>query len=495
MVEFAGVFLPIVREAFNRQSNKTILPYYADFLNITIPYLKSYFKPIILPVLDIVLSELEISVAKYNLNGSTTIPHDLETIMLLNSLAKLFRFSWLESTWGALIQPLNQGRKLNESSIYGLRGLTDMVTGVFTGDSSAAQQCTPEQLLKETLFHEINRALSVLKATWLCTSADSKVGDQRIQNNPGSSGGAVESVQDNKNYDALVSAAIRIRRQMVRLMEEFFDLSSNVLVECIAIQWVDNRQSAPPEAQDCVPLDILESIRGYQPKAIIFCILELIKERMMTGSSLPHDRVCSALELPNIRLAEAQLLQFLAYYAGHRTSVEALVEVYPQILTLIKDYLSQPSNFKSSLLYLLKAYNSILTRLPSSYVEDKRFKRETYDAYQKLIDCCTWIAGRSFDTGLWRKKDMTDPMNPSDITIEAISRLSPEISVYGPTGAAQQERNQERLIRQITSFFADKIVPTLRQLINEPDRWQTILTSMIYYIITPNLKLRAKYIY
>jgi hypothetical protein len=163
-------------------------------------------------------------------------------------------------------------------------------------------------------------------------------------------------------------------------------------------------------------------------------------------------------------------------------------------------------------------FSAALVQIASLTNDDKKARRDAYDTYQKLFDYCILIAGRSFDTGLWRKREsassLADIPSPSvspdaekNLQVPATSdRVRSNTAGSGgneleATGSssprrrstATTDRVNEALIKQATLYFS-KVFPQLRTILPEQDRVISIATNLVYYVVLPNLKSRNVYV-
>ena len=66
------------------------------------------------------------------------------------------------------------------------------------------------------------------------------------------------------------------------------------------------------------------------------------------------------------------------HFARVVASPEDLLEVYPLIIIQTKDYLAQATTCKHLLVDILRLQTTILLKLPASFLEDRRYRKEIY---------------------------------------------------------------------------------------------------------------------
>lgn len=99
-------------------------------------------------------------------------------------------------------------------------------------------------------------------------------------------------------------------------------------------------------------------------------------------------------------------MRFAEIYCDTLVTSEELASMWQLIQTFCKDYLSQTSaTMKMFIPTLLRFLTTVQEKLyDGSVAEDRRVRKEAQDVYQRVIDYCILIAGRSFDQGIWLRR-------------------------------------------------------------------------------------------
>jgi hypothetical protein len=99
-------------------------------------------------------------------------------------------------------------------------------------------------------------------------------------------------------------------------------------------------------------------------------------------------------------------MRFAEIYCDTLVTSEQLASMWPLIQTFSKDYLSQTSaTMKMFIPTLLRFLTTVQEKLyDGSVAEDRKVRKEAQDTYQRVIDYCILIAGRSFDQGIWLRR-------------------------------------------------------------------------------------------
>jgi hypothetical protein len=105
-------------------------------------------------------------------------------------------------------------------------------------------------------------------------------------------------------------------------------------------------------------------------------------------------------------------MRFAEIYCDTVVSAEELGGMWQLIQTFSRDYLAQTSaSMKVFVPTLLRFLTTVQDKsYESSTTEDRRVRKEGQDVYQRVLDYCILIAGRSFDQGIWlRRTNVYEP--------------------------------------------------------------------------------------
>lgn len=160
----------------------------------------------------------------------------------------------------------------------------------------------------------------------------------------------------------------------------------------------------------------------------------------------------------------------------------------------------------------------------SGYDQDRRIRKDAQELYQRCIDYCILIAGKSFDQSLWMRSRSTtlyDETNSNDDTasvhtVDSSSLFETSTSTTIHTNNATQMdsdtasmRNvsisnvsdmekksswkwrEDVMIQQINQYLANQVIPRLRLLVGDNDKINSLLNNLVYYVIGPGLKSKV----
>ena len=160
-------------EGLSSPSNRPILPYYLDFVLSSLPYLRCCFRSVLLPIIRCFREQLILSLQHLEASTSSAPQKsnavDMEIILILNGLEKITLFCASDAKWDDFFD--GHGKENVDNSYYGLRGLTDLVTGVFVGDTSESTGLTDEKM-KEMLLALIVEIMTVVEKLWMATNME-----------------------------------------------------------------------------------------------------------------------------------------------------------------------------------------------------------------------------------------------------------------------------------------------------------------------------------
>ena len=469
------LLLKVLLKAINSPENHVVLPYYTDFILNSLTVLKSSFRTMIIPLMESIYNQvlhfIDILESSKR-NGSANASVDAEVTLLLNTLEKIYLFCYAE------VATVEESEFLKKKQIdaysYGIKGISDFVTGVFVAEATPSSPI--ERRSSEILIEILVRVSNALCALWRCTEV--------------------------KTVSGFVSANERIRYRIRRLFDVLVQLFPNETLESLILSWMSSNPAlfniaANFENIDTTVIAIIRSFKAFGPKECISSLISVLRDRMLC--SLSKDKARKHLALDSITLSECHILCFMEYYCGMCIDQKALAENFQFMLNLFKEFISHANHFHQTHFSILMALTTIIKNLPPTYGEDKRTKKEMLDVYIKFCELSILIAGRSFDSGSWRRREVGP--NNSNETLGANLSSNNELTnsirsleqVFGEIKIDENadDKRLAGLPLDITTYFSRTLVPSLRTIVEDHERILSILTNMIYYSINSNLKRRS----
>lgn len=499
--------LSLLQNGISSAENVTVLPYYIDFVLSSLPYFRSHFQNFLMLLVKIFCSRVESFCASF-LQSRVNTAIDVEGVLLLSGLEKLLVFSFSEAEWE---QNQDNFKSPNDSAAYGLRGLTDLVSGVFVGGDSGSDPFSGHQKLCETLCAELPAVMKLLSLIWSACGPkpddDNEASQDMNLRSPDPFGSLVELVPIGEIMEnpSLSSCQNRLRSRIKRVMDHLLRLQPHFIVESVLHCWVRQNptllNSFDNVDDSCIHVLMMSHL--HSPKIVIKALFDFLKETE-TGT---REKVREFLHISTLKMDDSQVYFLIEHYLDSLIDRDSVAMVFPHVLSHLKESITQTHSNKSIYYSLLRVAVATLRQLPSYVLDDRRVRKEAFDVFQRTLDYCILIAGRSFEIGIFRRSHI----NSSDALAEPLSSVaqihnssenstvSQSAIVVSPVTrrrntASKSERATEVLICQITKYLT-KLVPNLRQNLPDPDRVANLLTNVVYYVVAPNLKNRFLPVY
>ncbi|KAK5828752.1 Dopey, N-terminal-domain-containing protein [Linnemannia elongata] len=478
VVGSSPLFVKTVFDALSVPTNRPILQHWMDFLMLALPFLTNYFRRVLLPVIqclcDQILRSRASLIEAYTdsdrvATGSPNLT-DQDLMIFLTGLERLLTFSLAEARLGEEVDPVHK-----QEWSDGLRGTQGLVANVLSIEVHPSDSFQ-ENKARDTVLYNIVSIIQVFVELW--SAFDSKAIN-------------VSETDDVSLQFIGERARARVKRILAGLYKAYPSEVTEAFVELflaenLTVLDLENTKSE----SDYRTLDILSTIPGASPLAIFLTLLESTRARTQGMSTTRSKR-------PNLRISKASdivLLRFMEIYCTYLPSAESLIDLWPMCLNFVREYFPQATTYKYAFPSLLRIMTVLCDRLShTSYFDDKKIRRDASDLYQRVLDYCVLIAGRSFDQGIWLRN-----RNPQDFEIMEESDDSRE-SVRPPSSSMTEVEQARRagktkedvLIQQILVSLCQLVIPNLRRILQEQDRITTALTNLMYYVIAPSLKSRV----
>ena len=207
LIGSATTLFTILEDALRTKKNRAALPYYVDFIVSIVACINkpSQNEAVIHLVKSMCHEVKELVISFEKLDKPVYAAFDEEVTLLFSSLEKLISHLANDISYDA-----DERRKTMESASYGLRGLTDLVTGVFVSDSSALA-ITPEIIARETLLVMCQDLVGNIIPLW---ARFERPKSDKVELGP------VPSIEDlPHNAIDLVPVDVRVRYRIRKLLE------------------------------------------------------------------------------------------------------------------------------------------------------------------------------------------------------------------------------------------------------------------------------------
>jgi hypothetical protein len=195
---------------------------------------------------------------------------------------------------------------------------------------------------------------------------------------------------------------------------------------------------------------------------------------------------------------DTSLLRFAEIYCIQMNRPESIQLLWPIIHAFAKDYLSQANTYKMFLPSLMRFLTVSLEVLSKSDAfDDRRTRKDAQELYQRCVDYCILIAGRSFDQSLWMRRannTVYDDDDMSSINTDHTFSESGNVSTGNISDLEKKtswKSNEDVMITQVNQYLAQEVIPRLRQLLVDNDKINSLLNNLVYYVIGPALKSKT----
>ncbi|TDL20872.1 hypothetical protein BD410DRAFT_840852 [Rickenella mellea] len=220
-------------------------------------------------------------------------------------------------------------------------------------------------------------------------------------------------------------------------------------------------------------------------------VVHMLCESILTRLSSGNER--SRKEAINTILTDAILFSFLESYL-QKLEGPLATQVWNRYLSLAKEIASNVRDYRQQVLPVLNVLAHKITR--TSAIEDRKTRKDIQETFGKLLDACILIAGRSFDSGNWIRRTAKDALtaNGRESPLPRVASDSKRVEKFAVASPASNESPRlPPAADMIKAFLADEALPSLRRFLMENDKVVGACNNIVYYIVNPALKGKARY--
>ncbi|RUP50361.1 Dopey, N-terminal-domain-containing protein [Jimgerdemannia flammicorona] len=536
------IFVRCITDALSVPTNRPVLQHWMDFVLTSLPCLRHCFKRVLMPVMQCICEQLtkaqedlrrelfepslsaaakitgsykdaarpDENLGLFVLSGAIGTV-DVDTVIFLSGLEKIIMFCLMDTRMldeGTGIGGGGFGSENASGLASGMAATTGSATTkvptdspsttlrgfafLFSGETGNTDASMTEHKARDTLLFHLPAIIQIILDVWIVFKYPLAKGQDAF--------GALTV--------ALNHTSDRVRSRIKKLLERLFKTFQVELIEAIVeLFFLENPPALDLDIQNLqlgtTTLEVLAAIPTSTPQAVINTLLESARTR--SPGMQTSNRTRRVVLRPG-KLADTSILRFAEIYCESLPKSDVLIDVWPQCLMFVKDYFANASIYKYYFPSLLRFLTIICERLSTTiYFEDKKVRREAQDVYQRAADYCILIAGRSFDQGIWLRRStvVEEEESPSTLQSENASLVS-ELTVkddmtrsMSSSNIAELEKRaagksrEEVMIAQVNTYLAQAVIPNLRRLVADPDRINSLLSNLMYYVIAPLLKNRA----
>lgn len=465
------LLLQTLMDGINSPSNSAVLQHWLDFVLMAVPQFHHALQTLVSPLGDCICKNLRIRLDDlrralgegydhHDFRSNTT---DSEFIMLLNALERLVLLSLSTTETSHADEDDIPAEKLPGTETGGLFGI---VTSVFSSESVPTN--LEEQLtVRSPGYRSLHEAIRILYAVWADT-ASTKL--------PAST----------PRHEMLSLICVKARTRCRKVLEHFFRLQSAEVLESIIECW--NTEKQAPSSSIIPAFELVDALAASAHN-VVHMICESISCRV-TGLS---DRNRKQVINPN--LPDGVLFRFLESYLGQLEGPLA-VQVWHRFLQLAKDIISNIRDSRPQVFPVLRCVSTLADKITqTTALEDRRIRKDLQETYGKLLEATVVSVNRTMDTNYWTRRHAKDGLvsNGRDSPIPRVSsetRLDEKPTSRPTSPPPGVDRVNQTL--HIVQYIGDTALPRLRKFLVDNDRVLTACTNIMYYIVSPALKLKIR---
>lgn len=424
-------------EGIVSESNKEIVPYYIDFISSSMSAFSENPSPFFFPLVDCLVAQTQrcfCYLTSDTGNERFHLSNDLNIISILDGIEKLMEFSSKQAEWQSEDFLFEEDTSSNELSA--MRGITDLMSGVFVGSDSSNIALGKRSKLSEIISDQISRTVQHCQQIWrACSKMPEKSPREKVS-----------------------SHFERIKVRIRRLFDSFIGLERLEVMEALVIGFqsqnysfrIDNEW----EKMDFTAFDIIQELKWFSPLSLIESLCQIIHQRQVNYASRQKIRI--SLSLKPLALETYDFFQFMeAFLRDFLDEVSDIISLADPIIKITRE-LQQSSNlFQKCSFRLLRIFTLLGKKLSDRIDEDKKLKREFNDLYPKTLEFCIHLLNSLVE----------HPHKWKDSTIES--------SDY------------------IVRYLGNQFLQDLAQLPIESDKLGTVFTHLVQNLIVNPAKIKS----
>ncbi|KAI3646116.1 hypothetical protein MP228_009044 [Amoeboaphelidium protococcarum] len=440
-------FLSTIVMALVTPSNSSVLPYVCDFILSALHYLKLQFRSILLPILNCLIRELEIMCQADAISIQET-----RFYLLTHCIQKVISFCQTEAVWEILGE-----RQVQSPSSYGLKGITDMMSGVFSTEVSSEDSYSPHHKVRESL------ALAVFQTSSIIARRLSLF--------------AIDASQQSQSH-------LRIKQAANQILDSFLKPFPLDLLEAsckVYAELLQSDKSAFPVYETLAQLD------SFDARVAMAGLYELMKETL-GGDNSQRPKIWRSIGLERPAADLVVLSQFASGLIRFVDQPSLLLSLWNDMQQFMRESQSMSSKYQYiDLSRLLSAYQRRMKELCGSLEDQadyKNIKKQVADVHLKVLDSLVQQMGKL-------KNSVSKPLG-DDVTVASSSSKA-------SLSAGNTEVDPLRYALDIMLHFTSAILLTDDFSIFLPDaeKQTQLFVNIAYYILSnylrhPVLELRVQ---
>ncbi|GAA5872796.1 hypothetical protein JCM8547_005705, partial [Rhodosporidiobolus lusitaniae] len=458
-------FVRVLSDAMS-QDNTAVLHHWIDFLLMTVSQFRHQLRTILLPLTDSLVVRLQVLVKNIEqtysslhvltTSSSTT---DAEYTALTNALERVLLMAVSQGTAASTEDDAKSVDRATSESGTSSGGLLGYMTGVLSHPEAESNEVPEEVKTKHQVSQRVRDVVDLLLLTWNVTSG-------------------LEAGVDDERVSSQSHFAIRAKVRARRALERIYKAAPSDVLDNVVVYWHEVSRTSGSAAEDRL-FSVLQ-VLAPSPQTVFSAICEKLSPKQVLKHKSPH------------AATDAVAFDFLEEYSRRLESAMA-VQVWSTFLSFSREVLSNSSVNRVTVFPTLRVFTALAEKVSqTSALEDRRLRRDLQDTFIRLSDSAIQLAGRASESGSWLRKSGPESSGNPD-TASCVSekgKSDGQSTIVEPEKrVAQPERV---LVIEITDFLATRALPNLRRFLIDADKTAAVCSNMVYYIVTPSFKTRAK---
>ncbi|GAA5913260.1 Dop1p [Sporobolomyces salmoneus] len=461
-------FVRILSDAVSTQHNNAIIHHWVDFLLMTIPLYRHDLHTVLLPLIDRfvdrlrnLVTELKTTYSNLDSPATTLTTTDAEYTALVNALERLVLMALAESSSaGGEDETKSSERVPSETaSSSGGGGLLGYMSNVLSHNEMESTELSEETKTKHSVLERVRDAVNLLLYSWDVTAALDVAGGEEQESSQG-------------------QYATRAKLRTRRALERIYKNTSPETLDAIVNYW---RQSGLGE--NCRVFDVVNTL-APSPRSVVAMLCDKLNPKL--ASSAEKNKTPFS---PSPEDSFAFLETYLEQLEG-----SLAVQVWTPFLAFVREVLSNTSTNRSLVFPSLRSFTVLSEKVSqTSALEDRRMRRDLQETFIRLVDASVQLAGRAVESGVWLKRTVGDvPSNGETDSIVSEKTKAESASIATETEKKTFPPVAGNIAREVTVFLSQRVIGDFRRFHVDPDKTVAACSNMVYYIVSPAFKTRAK---
>lgn len=461
--------LPALKAGLSSIPNRKVLQHWTDFaLNISTLYQRSITN-LLIPLNQGLCALTRDSVQALSDTYSdadtkmTSTCMETDIIMFMTISEKvLIQSLELQDRVRAVDTPLTEGNEGRDPF-----GIVGALTNVFSAEAPVSKSA--DQASSHAVWKSLHHTVRTLHQVWLNTTPN-----EFISSIP-------SSIVPDSRVDTLAYNKAKIHSRCRRYLEKLYRHHSGEVVEALITCW---QNPVPPVKSQEAVFEML-SLLAPSAQIVVTFLCDVISTRT---NPTPVTEKASKNSASSV-VSNVTLFSFLEAYLT-RLDGSISLQVWPVFIILIKDILASSTQHKAEIFPALKCFTVIADKIMDDSVtyDDRKAKRDLTESYVRLADLAVLLAGRSFEQNTWigrRTVQIDDSDENKDLTKD--EKLSMSVGDVSMSNVG--------FVEALQMYLADSVLPFLRKSAGDTDKVAGLASNIVYYVISPALKQRKRYVY